>query len=32
LKSLIDTGALAGIAPFEVIQNLFGLPALPLQV
>jgi transposase len=32
LKSLVDTGALAGIAPFEVIQNLFGLPALPLQV
>lgn len=32
LKSLVDTGALAGIAPFQVIQNLFGLPALPLQV
>jgi transposase len=32
LKSLVDTGALSGIAPFEVIQNLFGLPALPLQV
>jgi transposase len=32
LKSLIDTGALAGIAPFQVIQNLFGVPALPLQV
>lgn len=32
LKSLVDTGALSGIAPFEVIQNLFGLPALPLQL
>jgi len=32
LKSLIDTGALSGIAPFQVIQNLAGLPALPLQV
>jgi len=32
LKSLVDTGALAGIAPFQVIQNLFGSPALPLQV
>lgn len=32
LKSLVDTAALSGIAPFEVIQNLFGLPALPLQV
>lgn len=32
LKSLVDTGALSSIAPFEVIQNLFGLPALPLQV
>jgi transposase len=32
LKSLIDTGALSTITPFQVIQNLFGLPALPLQV
>lgn len=32
LKSLIDTGSLSNIAPFQVIQNLFGLPALPLQV
>ena len=32
LKSLVDTGALSGIAPFEVIQKLFGLPALPLGV
>lgn len=32
LKSLVDTGTLSGIAPFKVIQNLFGLPALPLQV
>ena len=32
LKSLIDTGALACIAPFQVIQNLAGIPALPLQV
>lgn len=31
LKSLIDTGALSGIAPFQVIQNLFSFPALPLQ-
>lgn len=31
LKSLVDTAALSGIAPFEVIQNLFGLPALPLH-
>ncbi len=32
LKSLIDTGALSSLAPFQVIQTLFGLPALPLQV
>jgi len=32
LKSLIDTGALSSIAPFQVIQNLAGLPALPLPV
>lgn len=32
LKSLVDTGALSGIAPFDIIQNLFGFPALPLQV
>lgn len=32
LKSLVDTGALSGIAPFRVIQNLLGLPALPLRV
>jgi transposase len=25
LKSLIDTGALSGINPFDVIQNLFGI-------
>jgi transposase len=31
LKSLVDTGALSGIAPFEVIQKLFGIPALPLR-
>ncbi len=30
LKSLIDTGALSGSSPFEVIQKLFGSPALPL--
>jgi transposase len=29
LKSLTDTGALSGISPFEVIQILSGLPALP---
>lgn len=32
LKSLLDTAALSGTAPFAVIQNLFGPPALPLQV
>ena len=32
LKSLVDTGALSGFAPFRVIQNLLGLPALPLRV
>src|SRR6266540_704827 len=32
LKSLIDTGALSGMAPFQVIQNLAGFPALPLQL
>ena len=30
LKSLIDTGALSATAPFDVIQKLFGTPALPL--
>ena len=30
LKSLIDTGALSGVSPFDVIQKLFGSPALPL--
>ena len=30
LKSLTDTGALSGISPFEVIQKLSGVPALPL--
>jgi len=30
LKSLVDTGALTGVSPFAVIQNLFGTPALPL--
>src|SRR6185503_1216181 len=29
LKSLVDTGALSGIAPFAVIQNLLGVPSLP---
>jgi transposase len=32
LKSLIDTGALSGVSPFDVIQNLFGHPALPVRV
>jgi transposase len=32
LKSLIDTGALSNIAPYDVIQNLFGTPSLPLGV
>ena len=32
LKSLVDTGALSGIAPFTVIQNLLGFPSLPLPV
>lgn len=32
LKSLIDTASLSATAPFVVIQNLFGPPALPLQV
>ncbi len=32
LKSLVDISALAGIAPFGIIQNLLGLPALPVQV
>jgi transposase len=32
LKSLIDTAALSGIAPFQVIQNLLGAPSLPLRV
>ena len=30
LRSLIDTGALSGCSPFNVIQDLFGIPALPL--
>jgi transposase len=30
LKSLTDTGALSGISPFDVIQKLSGIPALPL--
>ena len=30
LRSLIDTGALSGSSPFNVIQDLFGFPALPL--
>lgn len=30
LKSLIDTAALSGIAPFQVIQNLLDSPSLPL--
>jgi hypothetical protein len=32
LKSLIDTAALSGITPFQVIQNLLGTPSLPLWV
>ena len=32
LKSLTDTGALSGLSPFDVIQNLSGTPALPLRV
>ncbi len=32
IKSLIDTGALSGTNSFEVIQKLFGTPALPLPV
>jgi transposase len=32
LKSLTDTAALSGIAPFQVIQNLLGTPSLPLRV
>jgi len=32
LKSLIDTGALFSIPPFEVIQQLLGVPALPIRV
>jgi transposase len=32
LKSLIDTGALSDVSPFDVIQNLFGNPALPVRV
>jgi len=32
LKSLLDTGALSGSSPFLVIQNLFGIPSLPLRV
>jgi transposase len=32
LKSLTDTGALLGLSPFEVIQKLAGIPALPLGV
>jgi transposase len=30
LRSLVDTAALSGISPFQVIQELFGTPALPL--
>jgi len=30
LKSLTDTGALSGLSPFDVIQKLSGVPALPL--
>ena len=30
LASVIDTAALKGTSPFDVIQNLFGTPALPL--
>jgi transposase len=29
LKSLIDTAALSGIAPFQAIQSLLGTPSLP---
>ena len=32
LKSLTDTAALSGIAPFQVIQNLLGIPSLTLEV
>ena len=32
LKSLIDTAALSDTAPFQVIQNLLGVPSLPLRV
>jgi transposase len=32
LKSVIDTGALSGINSFDVIQKLFGTPALPLRM
>jgi transposase len=31
VKSLIDTGALSGVSSFNVIQDLFGTPALPLR-
>jgi transposase len=31
LKSLTDTGALSGSTPFDVIQMLSGVPALPLR-
>ena len=31
LKSLIDTARLSGSSPFDTIQNLFGLPSLPLR-
>ena len=31
LKSLIDTAAFSGIAPFHVIQNLLGIPSIPLR-
>lgn len=30
LASVIDTAALKGTSPFQAIQNLFGIPALPL--
>jgi transposase len=32
LKSLTDTAALSDISPFQVIQKLSGVPALPLRV
>jgi transposase len=32
LKSLIDTGSLSGLSPFQIIQDLFGPPSLPARV